>query len=91
MKLLVITVFALLLASCASIARHGFYDGVNPESVYCGTKDDYREIISVGKSGRGDDSVAWWIAFLPFVIIDLPLSVISDTVFLPFDLLSDGK
>jgi len=77
----------LLLNGCASIYRlsddneeHAVYRGIYPS-----TKMDFAMLNSAAND-NGGNWMSGVVTFLsPFVIIDIPISVIADTITLPYD------
>ena len=71
--------FALLFGGCASIAmRQEMVAGTPPP--YLGARTDIQII-----AGSGDWEF-YWPALMPWGLMDLPFSVVMDTVLLPFEL-----
>ncbi len=76
----------LLLSSCVSCGTIGARTSSNTKygEFYPATKIDFKGIDSVYSESN------WlfppWL-IVPFIIIDIPLSIVTDTVFLPVDLI----
>lgn len=80
------------LCSCASVFEHSFRHGVNAEAQYCGTKDDYETITELGGESSKSGNTIFNKAFrMTLSVIDLPLSIIVDTIYWPFDYLSGPR
>ena len=99
--------WCVLLASCAlaasGCATFGAWAGTNPDvrMVYVGTQADWRYITNQpdadqpkpgpkAAKARAEDQ-AERPFFLPFVVIDLPLSAIADTLMFPLALIADAQ
>jgi len=79
-SLAVILLLALICNGCGTIACHDGGQGTNsPKSgLYRGVRHDYHEITSAS----GEQEMA-----VPFYLIDMPLSLACDTLFLPIDII----
>lgn len=96
-RLLLALLTALTLTGCASLQNrfhkydpNDWADGVSPirepRYIYPGTQSDLRNLaIPFWSSGDAlyDGMVCM---FYPVPLIDLPLSIVADTVFLPYDI-----
>ena len=81
-RVLVLVVSALLLSGCAtSQSKSEGHWG----ALYSGTRCDLKFI-----GGLSAAAPVWWI-FLPFTLVDLPLSFVADTVVLPIDFRSTPR
>ena len=79
MRIIFIAAMLTLCSGCGTILAH--VDG-SVTGPYSGIRVDSHMIASVGK--EHDMPVFPWI--IPFCIFDLPLSAVSDTLVLPYDL-----
>ncbi|MEB0226288.1 YceK/YidQ family lipoprotein [Pseudomonas sp. 10S4] len=74
LKRLILLVLIACSSGCAALYHRANYEGCP----YIGTRFDWGVLT--------EDSPR--LGFVPFLVIDLPLSAVVDTVFLPFELLS---
>jgi uncharacterized protein YceK len=76
------------LTGCSTMVARG--SNPKPESYYPATELD---ILAIGQGGgywvKGDggntSSSMWGIVAVPMLIVDIPISLVSDTLWLPFD------
>ncbi|HSW13898.1 MAG TPA: YceK/YidQ family lipoprotein [Solimonas sp.] len=81
MKVMLVTAAALLLSGCMTVVNKQIPRHWGAE--YAGTACDLRYL---GETVT--DSKAW--IFSPLLLIDVPLSLVADTLLLPIDLLSEN-
>lgn len=93
-KLLLLTLFVipslLLLQGCASVARFNvdYEEIIINQGVYPATKSDLG-IFSASQEEHWGSGLAKMLT--PFAIIDIPFSLITDTVMLPYDWYHQSK
>ncbi|NBF04691.1 YceK/YidQ family lipoprotein [Pseudomonas sp. Fl5BN2] len=79
MRVLIAAAMVMLLGGCSTFAET-FGDrpgcGAHP---YCGSFTDIELIKAVS-----DESAGALLALVPLAVIDLPFSVVADTLFLPY-------
>jgi uncharacterized protein YceK len=99
-RITALVVLAITLQSCASIythamafretypcaeIRHGYFPGslrYLHASFYAGVKLDYEVSHQCSRSGKNCHEMAW--GNIPFVLIDMPFSLVADTLFIPY-------
>jgi uncharacterized protein YceK len=80
---------ALCEEGCASIVSRGFARDPLGFPVYCGPAVDLGVLVSVNAVLFSGDGWPWYMPLLSFpVIVDLPLSFVADTLWLPIDITS---
>ncbi len=71
------------LGGCASIRKTFVENDDNKDLVYSGTRYDWKAVTLRPDNVDGPGALAVLILW-PFYVIDLPLSLISDTLILPY-------
>ena len=91
-----LTLFStLLISGCSTITHHkGTTTGGNSEGIYRGTREDVGGIslmvAHADEVATGDIGFGQWSFFFLFGLVDLPLSFVADTLYLPYDLATLG-
>ena len=100
MKLLLLLLTCLMLQGCASISVHeGDYMSCSvkeepredsPTPIFGGVVSDVQLIghcLSAPVTAKSSDIIDWWeILLIPLPIVDLPLSLVVDCLYLPSDI-----
>jgi uncharacterized protein YceK len=87
-KMLVVTLLLGVLSGCATVMVRDF-PSCRPQratSLYPATSVDATCIVTGGGNLEGDTSLLGYIVLSPFWILDLPVSLVTDTILLPNDL-----
>jgi uncharacterized protein YceK len=84
----------LLAQGCGTIYSHDLAPGELPgdPQIYRGTHFDahlLRKAIAPKETIDDTEQRAFLWVFLPFILADLPLSVVADTIVLPFEVSRD--
>lgn len=92
---LVLLFAGLLLAAytvgCVSIGAHVQNVGLSKSNIYAGTKTDFAVIrIATGRERTGTSEIEWARTLAPIAVIDLPFSLVMDTVLFPIDGIRQG-
>src|SRR5438034_5961040 len=86
--------FLLVIGTgCGTVATHLMPPSERPpgvSGVYRGTKFDSFMLSGIGKS-KGAEVWGYGVVFGPIVICDFPLSLVADTLMLPFDAFSNSS
>ncbi|WP_313081047.1 YceK/YidQ family lipoprotein [Atlantibacter sp.] len=77
-RILMIGCTLTLLTGCSSVMTH---TGGGEKGVYPGTRTSVDHL--------GDDNISW--GFKPLIALDLPFTVVMDTVLLPWDIFRTDK
>ena len=86
MKIIIAILSALLLSGCATVAVRA-YGEPSSYGVYPAVKGDILAVAMTHSSEASNVLPAWEKPLLDLlVLIDLPVSIVLDTILLPFDI-----